>query len=57
MSFPYDGAYFTFRLDPAASLQDLEDDEVALAARLIEPKVYVACTTQVRVRIVRVSVS
>ncbi|KAL1669261.1 hypothetical protein GGF50DRAFT_123356 [Schizophyllum commune] len=46
MSFPYDGAYFTFRLDPAASLQDLEDDEVALAARQIEPKVYVACTTQ-----------
>ncbi|KAL1683653.1 hypothetical protein EV122DRAFT_273307 [Schizophyllum commune] len=46
MSFPYNGAYFTFRLDPEASLQDLEDDEVTLAARRITPKVYVACTTQ-----------
>ena len=57
MSFPYNGAYFTFRLDPEASLQDLEDDEVTLAARRITPKFYVACTTQVRVLISRVCVA
>ncbi|KAI4525155.1 hypothetical protein K525DRAFT_266327 [Schizophyllum commune Loenen D] len=44
MSFPDNGAYYTFRLDPVASLQDIEDDEVAKAARRISPQIYVACT-------------
>ncbi|KAL1706587.1 hypothetical protein EV121DRAFT_278694 [Schizophyllum commune] len=44
MSFPDNGAYYTFHLDPVASLQDIEDEEVATAARRISPKVYVACT-------------
>ncbi|KAL1758911.1 hypothetical protein FB107DRAFT_271641 [Schizophyllum commune] len=44
MSFPDNGAYYTFHLDPVASLQDIEDEEVAKAARGISPKVYVACT-------------
>ncbi|KAL1732220.1 hypothetical protein EV714DRAFT_270980 [Schizophyllum commune] len=44
MSFPDNGAYYTFRLDPVASLQDIEDDEVAEAARRISPQIYVACT-------------
>ncbi|KAL1690897.1 hypothetical protein GGG16DRAFT_113576 [Schizophyllum commune] len=44
MSFPDNGAYYTFHLDPVASLQDIEDEEVAEDARRISPKVYVACT-------------
>ncbi|KAL1683094.1 hypothetical protein EV122DRAFT_273658 [Schizophyllum commune] len=44
MSFPDNGAYYTFHLDPVASLQDIEDEEVAEAAHRISPKVYVACT-------------
>ncbi|KAL1732219.1 hypothetical protein EV714DRAFT_282833 [Schizophyllum commune] len=44
MSFPDNGAYYTFHLDPVASLQDIDDEEVAEAARRISPKVYVACT-------------
>ena len=48
MSFPYYGSYFTFRLDPVASLQDIEDEEVAKAARRISPKVYVGCPLEVR---------
>ena len=47
MSFPDNGAYYTFHLDPVASLQDIEDEEVAEAARRISPKVYVACTIKV----------
>ncbi|KAL1717461.1 hypothetical protein EV715DRAFT_274160 [Schizophyllum commune] len=47
MSFPYYGSYFTFRLDPVASLQDIEDDEVAEAARKISPKVYVGCPLEI----------
>lgn len=47
MSFPYDGSYFTFRLDPVASLQDIEDEEVIEFARTISPKVYVGCTLEV----------
>ncbi|KAL1664957.1 hypothetical protein GGF50DRAFT_53629 [Schizophyllum commune] len=37
------GSYFTFRLDPVASLQDIDDEEVAKAARQIKPGIYVAC--------------
>ncbi|KAI4525148.1 hypothetical protein K525DRAFT_290888 [Schizophyllum commune Loenen D] len=44
MSFPDNGAYYTFRLDPVASLQDIEDEEVAEAARSISPQIYVAST-------------
>ncbi|KAL1706580.1 hypothetical protein EV121DRAFT_201081 [Schizophyllum commune] len=44
MSFPDNGAYYTFRLDPVASLQDIEDEEVAEAARRISPQIYVAST-------------
>ncbi|KAL1690895.1 hypothetical protein GGG16DRAFT_113574 [Schizophyllum commune] len=44
MSFPDNGAYYTFRLDPVASLQDIGDDEVTEAARRISPQIYVACT-------------
>ncbi|KAL1758906.1 hypothetical protein FB107DRAFT_246719 [Schizophyllum commune] len=44
MSFPDSGSYYTFRLDPVASLQDIDDEEVAEAAHRISPKVYVACT-------------
>ncbi|KAI5888859.1 uncharacterized protein SCHCODRAFT_02602189 [Schizophyllum commune H4-8] len=44
MSFPDNGAYYTFHLDPVASLLDIEDEEVAEAARRISPKIYVACT-------------
>ncbi|KAL1710106.1 hypothetical protein EV121DRAFT_286143 [Schizophyllum commune] len=47
MSFPYYGSYFTFRLDPVASLQDIEDEEVAEAARRISPKVYVGCPLEI----------
>ncbi|KAL1690896.1 hypothetical protein GGG16DRAFT_113575 [Schizophyllum commune] len=45
MSFPADGSYFTFRLDPVASLQDIEDKQVAKAARRLSTKKYVACLT------------
>ena len=48
MSFPDNGAYYTFRLDPVASLQDIEDEEVAEAARRISPQIYVASTIMVR---------
>ncbi|KAL1683087.1 hypothetical protein EV122DRAFT_202063 [Schizophyllum commune] len=44
MSFPKSGAYYTFRLDPVASLRDIEDEEVLKAAREMTPNVYVACT-------------
>ncbi|KAI5888865.1 uncharacterized protein SCHCODRAFT_01102569 [Schizophyllum commune H4-8] len=44
MSFPDNGAYYTFHLDPVASLQDIEDEEVAEAARKLSPQAYVACT-------------
>ncbi|KAL1715147.1 hypothetical protein EV715DRAFT_276083 [Schizophyllum commune] len=44
MSFPDNGAYYTFRLDPVASLQDIEDEEVVEAARRISPQIYVAST-------------
>ena len=44
MSFPDTCSYYTFRLDPVASLQDIEDEEVAKAARELSPQVYVACT-------------
>ncbi|KAL1706586.1 hypothetical protein EV121DRAFT_289359 [Schizophyllum commune] len=43
MSFPDSGSYYTFRLDPVASLQDIEDEQVIQAARKISPQVYVAC--------------
>ncbi|KAL1717463.1 hypothetical protein EV715DRAFT_292149 [Schizophyllum commune] len=43
MSFPYDGSYFTFQLDPVASLRDIEDEEVIESARAISPRVYVGC--------------
>ncbi|KAI4524998.1 hypothetical protein K525DRAFT_192616 [Schizophyllum commune Loenen D] len=46
MSFPYDGSYFTFQLDPVASLRDIEDEEVIESARQISPKVYVGCTLE-----------
>ncbi|KAL1710104.1 hypothetical protein EV121DRAFT_286141 [Schizophyllum commune] len=46
MSFPDTGSYYTFRLDPVASLQDIEDEEVAKAARELSPQVYVACTLE-----------
>ena len=26
MTFPFDGSYFGFRLDPVASLQDIKDE-------------------------------
>ncbi|KAL1683093.1 hypothetical protein EV122DRAFT_273657 [Schizophyllum commune] len=45
MSFPADGSYFTFRLDPFASLQDIEDKQVVQAARRLSVKEYVACLT------------
>ena len=48
MSFPSCGSYFTFRLDPVASLQDIDDEEVAKAAREIKPGIYVACAYAVR---------
>ena len=48
MSFPADGSYFTFRLDPFASLQDIEDKQVIQAARRLSVKEYVACLTWVR---------
>ncbi|KAL1732222.1 hypothetical protein EV714DRAFT_270983 [Schizophyllum commune] len=44
MSFPASGSYYTFHLDPVASLQDIEDEEVIKAAREIQTSVYVACT-------------
>ncbi|KAL1683098.1 hypothetical protein EV122DRAFT_273662 [Schizophyllum commune] len=44
MSFPDSGSYYTFHLDPVASLQDIEDEEVIKAAREIQTNVYVACT-------------
>ena len=53
MSFPDNGAYYTFRLDPVASLQDIEDDEVAEAARRISPQIYVASTIMVRDALLR----
>ncbi|KAI5900282.1 uncharacterized protein SCHCODRAFT_01345250 [Schizophyllum commune H4-8] len=46
MSFPDTGSYYTFHLDPIASLQDIEDEEVAKAARALSPQVYVACTLE-----------
>ena len=48
MSFPHCGSYFTFCLDPAASLQDIDDEDVAKAAREIKPGIYVACAYAVR---------
>ncbi|KAL1758912.1 hypothetical protein FB107DRAFT_271642 [Schizophyllum commune] len=45
MSFPADGSYFTFRLDPVASLQDIEDKQVAKAAGRLSVNEYVACLT------------
>ena len=48
MSFPHCGSYFTFSLDPVASLQDIDDQEVAKAARQIKPGIYVACAYAVR---------
>ena len=50
MSFPKSGAYYTFRLDPVASLRDIEDEEVLKAAREMTPNVYVACTIGVCTR-------
>lgn len=50
MSFPASGSYYTFHLDPIASLQDIEDEEVIKAAREIQTKVYVACTIGVSAR-------
>ena len=47
MSLPYDGSYFTFQLDPVASLRDIEDEEAIESARTISPKVYVGCTLEV----------
>ncbi|KAL1683646.1 hypothetical protein EV122DRAFT_273300 [Schizophyllum commune] len=46
MSFPYDGSYFTFQIDPVASLRDIEDEEAIESARTISPKVYVGCTLE-----------
>ncbi|KAL1690898.1 hypothetical protein GGG16DRAFT_113577 [Schizophyllum commune] len=45
MSFPSAGSYFSFRLDPVASLQDIEDKQVADAARSLSSLEYVACVT------------
>ncbi|KAL1715153.1 hypothetical protein EV715DRAFT_208083 [Schizophyllum commune] len=44
MTFPYPGSYYTFHLDPVASLQDIEDQAVIKAARELPTKVYVAST-------------
>ncbi|KAL1683654.1 hypothetical protein EV122DRAFT_273308 [Schizophyllum commune] len=46
MTFPFDGSYFGFRLDPVASLQDIKDEVSAEAARRMAPKVYVACKSE-----------
>ena len=48
MTFPYPGSYYTFHLDPVASLQDIEDQAVINAARELPTKVYVASTIDVR---------
>lgn len=48
MTFPYPGSYYTFRLDPVASLRDIEDQAVLKAARELPTKVYVASTIDVR---------
>ncbi|TRM67740.1 hypothetical protein BD626DRAFT_564651 [Schizophyllum amplum] len=45
MSFPSGGSYFTFRLDPIASLEDIDDEQVAAAARRLLSREYVACVT------------
>ncbi|KAL1683095.1 hypothetical protein EV122DRAFT_273659 [Schizophyllum commune] len=42
MAFPYPGSYYTFRLDPVASLRDIEDHAVIKAARELPTKIYVA---------------
>ena len=48
MAFPYPGSYYTFRLDPVASLRDIDDHAVIKAARELPTKVYVASTIDVR---------
>ncbi|KAK0224619.1 hypothetical protein EDD85DRAFT_1027741 [Armillaria nabsnona] len=42
---PHFGEYITIKLDPVASLQSLNDEEVTKACSALETKTYVACAT------------
>ncbi|KAK0466086.1 uncharacterized protein EV420DRAFT_1326493, partial [Desarmillaria tabescens] len=42
---PHFGEYITIKLDPVASLQSLNDEEVTKACSVLEAKTYVACAT------------
>ncbi|KAK0478036.1 hypothetical protein EDD18DRAFT_1114445 [Armillaria luteobubalina] len=42
---PHFGEYITIKLDPIASLQSLNDEEVTKACSALETKTYVACAT------------